>query len=315
MAVDSATGEIGSAGATCLSEEDGAITISDIILGVGAIHTQAWWTVVNQNAAHTRMETGDTPEEIISWLEGNDNSSEGGSISDRQYGVVTLNDGTPLSAAYTGNNNFDEKGHRVGDGYAIQGNILISQDVLDDMENAFLTSDGPLCERLMAVLQAAKRPGADVRCLEDGISSGSAFIRVAKQTDVSSDYGDLWLDINVWLDSGAFTGDPIDEVQNQFDRFKESESTGITELNSNQASVFPNPTNGYVTIDIHSQGYISKLKLSDVNGRTLITKKIRNKQPIQLDLSKYERGLYFVELYVDDVVVVVVVVHKVNLSN
>jgi hypothetical protein len=56
VAVDSITGEIGSSGATCLDNiilngEEGALVISDIILGKGAIHTQAWWYPQNQYAA------------------------------------------------------------------------------------------------------------------------------------------------------------------------------------------------------------------------------------------------------------------------
>ena len=61
VAVDSITGEIGSAGATCLASEDGAIDISDIVLGVGAIHTQSFWHPTNQVNARTRMNAGDSP--------------------------------------------------------------------------------------------------------------------------------------------------------------------------------------------------------------------------------------------------------------
>ena len=110
VAVDSTTNEIGSAGATCLSEEDGALYVSDIVLNVGGINTQAWWTTVNQNAARNKMIEGLSPQEIIDWLKDNDNPSGGGNISDRQYGIVDLNDGSPRSAAFTGVNNFDVKG-------------------------------------------------------------------------------------------------------------------------------------------------------------------------------------------------------------
>ena len=64
VAVDSITNEIGSAGATCLGSEDGALYVSEIILGVGGVNTQAWWTTVNQNAAGARMEEGLSPQEL-----------------------------------------------------------------------------------------------------------------------------------------------------------------------------------------------------------------------------------------------------------
>ncbi len=291
VAVDSITGEIGSAGATCISDEDGAIAISDIILGVGAIHTQAYWTTVNQNAAHSRMIAGDSPSEIVTWLQANDNNAQGGNISDRQYGVVDLNNGHPRTSAFTGNNNWNEKGHRIGANYSIQGNILISQAVLDDMENAFLTTTGDLCTKLMAVMQAAKRPGADSRCLVDNISSASAFIRVAKPTDTDSDYGNLWLDINVWTSSGTFTGDPIDELQVKFDLFKASSSLPESKLNS--IKLFPNPVNNILNINTTN---IQRVVITSIIGETIADLTISTNQ-IQFNFSKFNSGLYILTFF------------------
>ena len=73
VAVDSITGEIGSAGATCGDSiiwpgTPGALIISDIIPGVGAIHTQSYHNSTNQSNAHNRMVLGDSPQDIITWL-------------------------------------------------------------------------------------------------------------------------------------------------------------------------------------------------------------------------------------------------------
>jgi len=183
VAVDPVTGEIGSAGATCIAAEDGALWISDIVLGVGAIHTQSYWHSTNQTNARTRMEAGDSPQEIMDWLVANDVSND---PTIRQYGAVDLNGGSPRSAAFTGTNCFAEYIHITGPNYAIQGNILISEDVVTDMETAFLNEPGTLADKLMAALQGAKRPGADSRCLDDGVSSASAFIRVADPSDTDA---------------------------------------------------------------------------------------------------------------------------------
>ena len=293
VAVDSITGEIGSAGATCISSEDGALYISDIILNTGAINTQTWWTTVNQNAARVRMVDGDSPAEIINWLVANDNPSQGGNINDRQYGVVDLNDGSPRSSAYTGSNNLVENGQRVGPGYSIQGNVLNSQDVLNDMEFAYLNTTGPLCDKLMAVLQAAKRPGADSRCLDFGISSASAFIRVAKPTDVNSSYGNLWLDINVWLNSGTFTGDPIDELQIQFDIFKLSLS--IIENNPISIKVYPNPTTGIINLETNELKTYN-IQLINILGKIIIEEEFFNSKN-EMDLSHLKSGVYFIKIY------------------
>ena len=293
-AVDPATGEIGSAGATCLGSEDGARDVSDIILGKGAINTQSWWTTVNQQAARARMEAGDSPQQIITWLQANDNPAEGGNIQDRQYGIVDIHNGTGRSAAFTGSANYDQKGQRTGANYAIQGNILISQAVLDDMEQAFLNTSGSLCEKLMATMLAAKRPGADSRCLSDGISSKSAYIRVAKPTDTSSTYGNLWLDINVWLDSGSFTGDPIDELKLKYDQFKNT--LNMVEFERDIVTVYPNPTQGELSIKLKQQTGAHKIELYDALGKKIIQR--NNEQlEINLNLNTLDSGLYLLKIY------------------
>ncbi|MGI9160724.1 MAG: hypothetical protein ACR2K1_13325, partial [Saprospiraceae bacterium] len=63
VAVDTTTGEIGSAGASCLDNNSfpgsgGAIIISDILPGRGAIHTQSYWVATNQMNGRARMQEG-----------------------------------------------------------------------------------------------------------------------------------------------------------------------------------------------------------------------------------------------------------------
>ena len=293
-AVDSITNEIGSAGATCLSQEDGALYVSDIILNVGAINTQAWWTLVNQSAARQQMENGLSPQEIIDWLRTNDNPSQGGRINDRQYGIVDLNNGSPRAAAFTGTNNFNVAGQRVGPNYAIQGNILISEEVLDDMETAFLQTEGPLCDKLMASMQAAKRPGADARCLPSGISSASAYIRVAQPTDTNSNYGQLWMDINSWLDSGEFTGDPIDDVQRKFDLFKATVST--EDLDTKSIYIYPNPTSG--ELYIQSGSAISKVEIYNMLGHKLADHTLSsNNRTTSINIDNLPSGPYLLQIW------------------
>jgi len=226
VAVDPETGEIGSAGATCIGAEDGALVISDIILGVGAIHTQSFWSPANQNNARNRMLAGDSPQQIIDWLQQNDIS---GDPSQRQYAAVDLNNGNPRSAGFTGANCFREFKHISGPNYAIAGNILISEDVVDDMETGFLNTSGSLSDKLMGALQAAKRPGADERCLSFDISSASAFIRMATPCDTDSSYGNLSLDLNVWLEGGNVF-EPIDALQTAYDNWQLTAPTCNTDI-------------------------------------------------------------------------------------
>ena len=72
VAVDVNTGEVGSAGGSCIAN---SIIISDIHPGVGAIHTQSYWLSANQSYASSLMDQGISPSEIISLLEENDKHS------------------------------------------------------------------------------------------------------------------------------------------------------------------------------------------------------------------------------------------------
>ncbi len=207
VAVDTVTGEVGGAGASCIS---GSQIINDLIESVGAIHTQAWYVSGNQDNAHDLMAAGLTPDSIISWLYNNDVQSR---PEWRQYGVVTLAGGG-ASAGFTGVATDDWKGHITGPGYAIQGNILLGPEIIDSMEYEFLSTSGPLEERLMAALEAAKVPGADTRCLGQNKSAISAFIKVVRPGDGPTPY--LYEVINTTVGET----EPIDLLRDAFDAWK-----------------------------------------------------------------------------------------------
>jgi len=200
VAVDTITGQVGSAGASCIQ---GSIIISDIHPGVGAIHTQSYWNAINQDSASSLMNQGYAPQDIIDWLVANDSQND---PTIRQYGIVDLIDGG-RSAGYTGENCYDFKGHKLGENYAIQGNILLGQSILNDMETAFLTQYGTFEEKLMASLMAANVTGADTRCTPYGTPAISAFIRVS-ESDNSED--SLFMDINV--NNAPLTLNPLDSL-------------------------------------------------------------------------------------------------------
>jgi len=207
VAVDLSNGQVGSAGASCIG---GSIIISDIHPGVGAIHTQSYWSGYNQIMASNLMDSGLSPDEIIAYLIENDVNNN---PSIRQYGIVDIYEGG-RSAAYTGENCMDYKNHILGSNYAIQGNILLNEQVLMNIENNFNSSFGTLSDKLMAALQGANIPGADSRCLDNGTSSLSAFIRVAEPFDEANDF---FLDLNI---NNTNNGqEPIDLLQNLYNEW------------------------------------------------------------------------------------------------
>lgn len=255
VAIDTVTKEIGSAGATCLTEQagfPGAVFISDIIGGHGAIHTQSYGLIENQLAARQRMLAGDTPEQIIKWLEENDYD---GTPEVRQYGVVDLDGaGTPRAAAYTGVDCFDYKNHIIGRNYAIQGNILLGQAILDSMEARFIRTEGTLADKLMACLQGANVPGADSRCLADGLSSKSSFLRVSRWEDPDKTYK-----LNLTVGKTKTGRDPIDSLQTLYNIWKTTSSV------HNE-----NYTNQIVTISNDAVSWNTIIDLSQIPARSQI---------------------------------------------
>ena len=264
VAVDPQTQEVGSAGASCIN---GSIIISDVHPGTGAIHTQSYWNSSNQNNASDLMDQGYAPEEIIEYLVENDAQ---GNPSIRQYGVVDLVD-DGRSAAFTGENCYDYKNHILGPTYSIQGNILLGQEVLDSMEVNFLNTSGSLATRLMAAMQGAKIPGADTRCLSSGISSLSAFIRVAQPNNLEDS---LYLHLNVNNTQPGI--DPIDTLQDLFDDwYAENPDLVTIQIDFNEgwnlvglpayiddadySSMFPEAITG--TLFSFGSGYISESEL------------------------------------------------------
>ena len=230
VAVDTVTGEIGSAGASCVGPINGigAFILSDVIEGIGGIHTQAQWNLTNQQNAHNRMLEGLSPQEIIDWLVANDVS---GNPSIRQYGIVDLTRNGE-SASYTGVNCLDYKNHVTGPGYAIQGNILLGQIIIDTMHTTFLNTQGPLADRLMATLQAAKIIGADTRCAVRGTSSQSGFVKVVRIGDGNTPY------LQIVVPDTPIGKDPIDSLQTMFDNWKQALFTVVDPFLS-QISVEP----------------------------------------------------------------------------
>ncbi|MCX6285502.1 MAG: DUF1028 domain-containing protein [Bacteroidetes bacterium] len=221
VAIDSVTGQIGSAGASCVgssgSYPHGAQILSDVIPGIGVIHTQASWTSTNQQHAHNWMIQGLSPQQIIDSLVAND---AGSNATIRQYGIADYNGGHPRSASFTGINCLDYKNDTNHIYYSIQGNILMGQQILDSMQQRFLNTPGPLSDRLMAALQGAKVIGADTRCAPKNSSSQSSFIRVANLNNLpDSLYLDLWMAYPTNY-SGAFPVDPIDSLQTLYDIWK-----------------------------------------------------------------------------------------------
>jgi uncharacterized Ntn-hydrolase superfamily protein len=124
--------------------------------GVGAVATQAAGVAAYGPKVLALLEEGLAPADALERALADDGARE-----IRQLGVVTA-DGR--SAAHTGADCLPWAGHRVGEGYAVQGNILAGEAVVTGMEQAFLETRGDsLAERLVTCLEAAQAAGGDRR--------------------------------------------------------------------------------------------------------------------------------------------------------
>lgn len=292
VAVDTITGEIGSAGASCIDEsqiEGGALIISDVMPGRGAIHTQSYWNSTNQQNAHDRMEEGMSPEEIIQWLSTHDAQNN---PAVRQYGIVDFDSaGHARSAGFTGVNCMNYKNHIAGINYCIQGNILLGQMILDSIEARFLNTEGSFAEKMMAALQGANVVGADTRCTENGTSSLSAFIRVARPEDLP---GGFYCDLNV--PSIPVGMEPIDSLQILFNAWLETVVATPEQDFLSKITIYPNPAKDYIRIKAEKAYNIIIFNNLGCKIQETKSQETASKSLI-ISLSALTPGLYFINFY------------------
>ncbi|PJI40900.1 DUF1028 domain-containing protein [Ferrovibrio sp.] len=121
---------------------------------VGAVSTQAYTDPGLGPLAIELLSLGHSPEKVIAEL----GESDPG-YAWRQIGIV---DRHGRVAAHTGSEAKNYKGAVIGDGYVVMGNLLLTDQVLPDMEKAWRDSAGELFEeRLMRVITAGRDAGGD----------------------------------------------------------------------------------------------------------------------------------------------------------
>jgi uncharacterized Ntn-hydrolase superfamily protein len=123
---------------------------------VGAIATQAFANARYGSEGLVLLREGLSAQDVVDRVTAADEGRE-----QRQLGIV---DAEGRSATFTGRECHDWAGGRAGDGYAAQGNILVSKDTVDAMAESFEASaGGRLAERIVDALVAAQAAGGDRR--------------------------------------------------------------------------------------------------------------------------------------------------------
>ena len=259
VAVDTVTGALGSAGATCLSFYPMGAQINRIVPGKGVVNTQAWLSTTNRDYAAELLQKGYSAQQVLDSLYANDEYPE-----DRQNLVIDLNGTGARTAGFTGEFAMSYANHIVGPNYVIAGNILAGPHVLDSMEDAFTRTNGSLADKMMAALMAAKFPGADSRCAST--SSLAAFIRLALPGDSVENYT---LDLNVMSPAN----NPFEPIDTLYDRFMAFKETGIKDLGREKLDIifYPNPTKDIFNLSISGlkKSRVMGIWIEDMNGRKL----------------------------------------------
>jgi uncharacterized Ntn-hydrolase superfamily protein len=163
VCVNRKTREVGVATATCLTNFSIRTGVPVIVVGEGAAAAQSFLDQFGQNRRlifESFRDTEETPAEILAALAARDNRHQ-----TRQYGIVNF---AGLPVTFTGNGAGRAASGLTGiDGdvaYAIQGNVLVGNEVVLAAEQAFLGTKGDMGQRLMAAMEAARALGGDGRC-------------------------------------------------------------------------------------------------------------------------------------------------------
>ena len=150
----------------------------------GAVATQSYANPRYGPEGLALLRQGVAAEEVVRRLTEADDDRE-----TRQLGVVDAQGG---AATFTGSECNAWAGGRTGDGYAAQGNILVSVETVDSLAESFESTVGrPLAERLIAALAAAQEAGGDRR------GQQSAALLVVEKDGGYAKLSDVLVDLRV----------------------------------------------------------------------------------------------------------------------
>jgi uncharacterized Ntn-hydrolase superfamily protein len=208
VAYDSATGDLGVAVQSKFPNVGGIVPWAKA--GVGAVATQSLGNTDYGDKGLELMALGTSAPEALRIVMRSDPRP-----AQRQVGMVDARGG---AATWTGDSCFDWAGGRtggqadgrtggkgqlvVGRGYAAQANIMVSDQTVKNMAEAFERTSGALADRLMAALVAGQAGGGDKRGME------SAALLVVRKNAGYLGLNDRYIDIRVYDDTN-----PIRELE------------------------------------------------------------------------------------------------------
>jgi hypothetical protein len=161
VVVNRRTGEVCIASATCIPRIDLSTWTPVLLVGRGGGVTQS---VLDDGSNKVRIHegflAGSSPSEILARIRAEDPG-----VATRQFGIVDFtHDPLSFTGRQAGQARKSVAGFVDDLAYAIQGNILVSQRVIDECEAALRASRGDTAQRVMAAMVRARQLGGDGRC-------------------------------------------------------------------------------------------------------------------------------------------------------
>jgi uncharacterized Ntn-hydrolase superfamily protein len=151
--------------------------------GAGAVVTQAMVLMDHGPLGLELLAAGNGADEALATRLAADDHPEV-----RQVAIV---DRSGAVAVHTGDECIREAGHRTGEGFSCQANMMRGSTVWDAMAGAFESADGDLAERLLQALEAAEAEGGDIR----GKQAARILVVRAERTD--KPWEDVLVDLRV----------------------------------------------------------------------------------------------------------------------
>jgi uncharacterized Ntn-hydrolase superfamily protein len=155
--------------------------------GIGAVATQAQAKVGYGPDGLTLMEKGSEASAALAELRAKDNKA-----ALRQVAMI---DAKGRVAVHTGDECIPWAGHKTGEYFSVQGNLLAGEEVVTAMAVAFekarASGEGELAEWMLAALEAAQAAGGDRR------GQQSAALMVARAHAGPGGDNDRYIDLRV----------------------------------------------------------------------------------------------------------------------
>lgn len=232
------TGEVAIGIATCLTSFDLRPATVVVVPGIGVAAAQSFvGPLALRQLIRRELLAGTPAQQILAQLAAADTGHQG-----RQYGIAGFASGT---ITFTGTGAGAWAGGLTGQinefVYTVQGNVLAGAAVNLAAEQAIRNTQGPIGDKLMAAMEAARAAGGDGRC---SCSSGNptgcgapppnftksshiGLMIVSRPSDIDSvcttaggcGAGQYWLDLNV-ANQPPTAQDPVLQLQTRYDAWK-----------------------------------------------------------------------------------------------